>query len=810
MTLTDRKHDGLRLLSNLTPPATSDHGPEVVPQVDQYMSSTVPKIKSRYIDKLQYLSTPLFQAFSKERTYLSKILLQESLTTNGTSVIPISNDWIIKTKKRLPMHTACQIITLTPTHKPTAKPLSSIFTVQTRSEGARIIRPFHGKIIHSMGKLVITNLFCFLGFLTSPITTWAQGGDSHPLPPSTPPPPQPILYLKNTDSIAVRVRYARKTWVLGPMEMSKGFEVSAIPKNGSYAIYKKMEGKKKDSLLFDAPDAQQYIAGMGHYVGVVFHNNDSNRWQIHLRAWDPKEDGTMPANDPSWKSTRQGRRVAALATQIQREQIRMAMIDPHITPGIKGGANATPGEQIVVLTDKVVAYPGDTLWFSASVLSGPYPASSTLHVELLEKDTLITAKFRCRHGLSIGQLRCPDTPGNYWVRFYTLNSEGKVLALTVRPRGPEYIRYHFPADSTLQLLFGGLLLVSHDSVGYFIKKIHPDLQYYTAVISDTGQPAHLSKFKTVPQGPYRADTNLLSFRYSILSKRRVTGENLNIVYQQDDSLHKDLYPVIDSTETMTLKNIEFDGGKAYFSYQLNQGHRDDVTLLQEEDRPPFVEPTGYISDSIKQKYIYLKGYAQAKVLDTVSVHPNYQHRFDRLEEKYIKGTGFEGVAHYKYSLMDSTVRDTTEDVMTYLHDQQPFIFPVDILTGKMRFKQRMKWYVDGQESLYEYVRGIPANRIAYFKCLEDQTDGEMGYYSKMTVWLRKGEDARNIPTQMKYINLRGYTPVKPWTTPDRSTFKWIPYSAGEKIYLGVKPPFQVEILAFYKGYPWYMTMQIDE
>lgn len=461
-------------------------------------------------------------------------------------------------------------------------------------------------------------------------------------------------------------------------------------------------------------------------------------------------------------------------------------------------------ESITVFRDKEVAYRGDTLWLCAYIFGDGATTSSNLHVELMaeNKEKLQDYIFRCKDGFSGGQIPCPDLPGNYWISVYTLSSQCNVFSLTVRPKGSDYIRKRPAPDTSCPDLMGGLLRIGHDSGGYFIQRANALLQFYSAVVSDTNQPFHFRNSYTFPGGAYLADTNNLSFEWKAKGKESLSGRDLVMVYEQGKQ-QQFLNFTIDSTQSVRLSNLSFFDSGAYIHYQLNH-IADPIELLPVTVSRSFKLPDSCIIDTVKEKYVELSGEKSAKTLDTVQVHASWQNRNKWLHKKYISGNPWNialemGYTNWNYDLDKDTVSKwVRQTVGGYLWDQMKPHPAVHYVIG----------FVDGVRTPWEYAMNVDISLVKYIEFVEGVYDGQLECVY-CTIWTRKGEDARKIPGGMKELRLRGYTEMMKWTTSDRYTKNWIPFSAAQKTYITPKAPFNIEILAFVKGRPYYLGMTIE-
>jgi hypothetical protein len=647
------------------------------------------------------------------------------------------------------------------------------------------------------------NLIIFLIFwvlATVPLRTLAQG---HSTPEFADRLPGPTLYLKNTDSLNVRIHIAGQTWKVRGMQMSKPREVSAIPVSGGYSIWARLPGRKKDTLLVDAAGGISYYTSQGRWVGVILAGHDTVKWRISLRKWDINEDGPLKEKKPDYFAVRQ-----MLIADPGAE-----WVDPHTTYIKESQEMTSCTEQIFVARDKSVVFPGDTLWFSTLVFAPPGAASSTLHVEIYEKNsnTLIdSSKWLLEKGYTRGQLKCP-AKGDYWVRMYTSMSDEEYFSLTVRDRAPEYVVYHLGDDTSLPGLVGGLLALESDSIGYYVRKRHSSLQLYSAVVSDTVQPSFLSQTAWRPYNRCMLDTNFLRYDFQVVAKRACQGQLLNVIYTQNGKSRKELFQQIDTTRVIRLDHVAFYGGKSGLDYQLNRGQQEDVTLEPISWRRPWIDVPFCIADTIKQFWVNLPAFAGGKSLDTAVVKPgSRQNLLIAVERRYIEDSlKFGSSARFHYSPMRD-FRDSLEGIFDYLNWVQPNAFSTDGTYLDYKHHTPYKLYIDEQESDWNRVCHIPAYQIALFRAIDDQPEG-MTTISRLCVYLRKGDDAARVsPTHLKKLPLEGYSIPKKWTTPDRSTLKWIPFTnTDDKIYLGTKPPFRIQIIAIWRSIPCFMSWLVE-
>jgi len=634
----------------------------------------------------------------------------------------------------------------------------------------------------------------------------AQITEAHPLPEIERSVPGPKLYIKNTDTNELRIHFAGTNWTVKGKQMSKMKEVGAIPAVGGYTISIRLRGRKrKDSIIVSMPENPvKYYTSPISWVAVVLPGHDTIKWKLLVRRWLVDEDGPLKEKKPGYFQRK----------QMLKAQPDAEMVDPHVTfyDSLK---KKQCDEAIIVMRDKSVVFPGDTLWFTACLLGPPGAISSTLSVEIYERASgalIDSSKWFVDSGISVGQIKCP-AQGDYLVRMYTANSVSERFSLTVRGKKAEYLIYHLPEDTTLPILPGGLVGLGVDSGGYYIQKQYPTLQYYCAVVSDTTQPLFLKQSEWLPYDNCRIDTNYLSYDFHVKTNFRYEKQVLNLVYTQNGKSRKDIYPTLDSSNAMRLDHVAFYGDKSSLHYELNRGRPGDIVLDAINNRRPLGPFPSFIVDTVKQPWINLPGFAGVKAMDTAYVAPDWRtNKLAKLEGMYINDSlKFGSDARFRFSPMRD-FRDTSEGILEYLGWKNSGIFSLDLVTGQMVYKNHTpyKWYVDERESDWYEVNHIPAYQIALFRAIDDQPEG-MGDISRLCIYLRKGDDAKGIwPTNLKELPLEGYQiPVK-WSAPDRSTLKWIPFATNEKIYLGTTPPFRVQIIAFWQNIPWFMGWEVHK
>ncbi|HVU94825.1 MAG TPA: hypothetical protein VHE34_06350 [Puia sp.] len=459
-------------------------------------------------------------------------------------------------------------------------------------------------------------------------------------------------------------------------------------------------------------------------------------------------------------------------------------------------------ERIVVQSDKEVAYPGDTVWFSVNVLSYMRRASSNVHVQLYsEKGRKIQDHlFRCIAGIAPGQIRVPDSTGHYWMRFYTLGSPHCTLPLTVRGRGPAYTVVHPPDDTAIMTLWGGLMSMGRDTGGYFVEKVRPEVQYYSLAVSDTSQPFHFRHAEEQEALGYRCDTNLLSYQWKVQSTKDLTGRQLAAIVEQGHQRAMLLLPV-DSTHTVRLDSLNFVDSTVYITYQLNHGEKEEVRLCPLEDDRPFAVPTGCLTDSIKQAYINIAGMKGIKAMDTAYVRVAWQRRNDGIhnrifiENPYLKK--FKGMFVSGYDFDKEPPWKWDQTIGDYL------------TTHRMHTMGGIHWVIDDREATPREVWHLDLKTIRYIDFEDGFMDGKEGYFAYGIIILRHGEDARNLPGHMNYVRPRGYTRMVRWTTADRGTILWVPFTTAQKTYLAQAIPFKVTLLVFANGHPMVIETTID-
>lgn len=462
-------------------------------------------------------------------------------------------------------------------------------------------------------------------------------------------------------------------------------------------------------------------------------------------------------------------------------------------------------EKLIVLTDKEVAYRGDTVWFFTYVMNEGKAVCNNLYVQVYSEQKVMMEEhiFQCVEGLATGQLVCPGLPGNYWIRMYTLSSNQVDLPLTVRPAGDGYLIKRPPPDSLTPAIPGGLLKIGRDDGGYFIEKLRPMVQYFSAVVSDTGQPLHLRDIRETRPDYYEVDTNALRFKFEVKGSGSLAGSKVNLIYEQNNQ--RDYYQVgLDSTQSLELENLAFFDSAGTLNFQLNSS-KDPITLVPQQHPRQFQLPENCIVDTVQAPYVNLEGIAGVRALDTVTVHAAWQARHRRLHNMYINSDPrmikFQmGNSTFSYDLDEEPApKWLRQRVGSYLEDwQQPVITVHPVV-----------FFVDGQEVPWEYAMNVDIGEVRYIELREGVYQG-MNECTYLTIWLRRGEDARKIKGSLDYIRLRGYTHVLRWTTPDRYTKNWIPFTDAKKTYIASRSPFNLELVVFVNGQPYYLSAAVDQ
>jgi len=474
---------------------------------------------------------------------------------------------------------------------------------------------------------------------------------------------------------------------------------------------------------------------------------------------------------------------------------------------------AAQGETLIVNHDKTVAYAGDTVWFSATILGAATP-SSNLHVQLLSDsggEELQHKIFACDSGLCIAQIPAPKAKGIYWIRLYTQNSKSVLFPLTVRGKAPDYQIKEPAPDTTFQSLIGGVIRFAQDSGGYYMQRMHSALQYYSVAVMDSAQPGHFLDFAFVDADHYEQDTNLLSYKWKVTRKKDAYGNEVNLTVERGGMTKIETMEV-DAEQIVTLKGMSFFDPPKSVSYQLNHGEKRDILLEPIRSSRPFTAPACEI-DSFREPYVVLSGIDGAKVLDTARTSLREDQKQQVLRNRYLLPVIrdrflLQGLLSHVFFDMDA--HPPTEDEATlieyYRHQYQ-----------RIMLRGPIKWYVDGELQSWSTAKDIDPRAVRYVEFREGVVDDfpEMGITRPLSltyglIIMRHGNEAWQSPDAMSHVRLQGYTRPVRWTTPDRSTRKWVPFTTANKLYLAEKAPFKVRIVAIVAGHPYYWEQIVEK
>ena len=361
------------------------------------------------------------------------------------------------------------------------------------------------------------------------------------------------------------------------------------------------------------------------------------------------------------------------------------------------------------------------------------------------------------------------------------------------------------------------IYLTHDSSHYTIQ-IHDSLPCTYSItivrsdIPETSPP--INQALTPPGSNHFADTTNLFYQIKVKANRK-NKSNLLLepivffILKDSQAAFRMLKPDTDGTYKLN-RLFFYDTAYIHASSNFSKNLSLQITTIP---LPTFHAPdsdqfeldtinipfsTTPVSDTTHYKYL-----PEIKIKTSVS----WADRNKILDEKYTTGR-FSMPSHFNYDLRDEAATKYSFNVFDFLQRECP-LFTIDPTgSGPPQFKGKpVIFYLDEEIVNWRQLYSYNASNFAYIKVIEDFVDDDRfirqvsdigadvfaslknptgvdnSPSAMICIYQRKGADFHYSPAEsdLKVYPLKGYDKPMTWTTPDRTTLLWVPFTRS-KIY----------------------------